>query len=71
MKYINQMGCQKSIKKYNFNMKKIILFFTVIFILFLSIQFLFNEKDYCLDKGGCWNHHENKCEMNNQLNCLK
>ena len=52
-------------------MRKIILFFIVIFILFLSIQFLFNKKDYCLDKGGCWNHHENKCKMNNQLNCME
>ncbi|MBR5303635.1 MAG: hypothetical protein IKU37_02280 [Candidatus Gastranaerophilales bacterium] len=52
-------------------MKKIILILVVTFIAILFVRYLFSEKDYCLDKGGCWNYHENKCEMNDQLNCLE
>jgi len=52
-------------------MKKIILFFIAIFILFLVIQCLFDNIDFCMDKGGCWDYYRNKCEMYDQGNCVK
>ncbi len=48
-------------------MKKIfaILIVLLIIVLFLIINYLFDDIDYCLDKGGRWNYQENKCEMGN------
>ena len=45
-------------------MKKIILILVVTFIVILFVRYLFDDIDYCLDKGGRWNYYENKCEMN-------
>ncbi len=63
------MVCLLNIKKYNCFMKKIFAIITIIFALILILNYLFDDVDYCLDKGGCWNYQKKQCEMNNQGYC--
>jgi hypothetical protein len=37
------------------------------FLLYMKRNFL--EVDKCIDAGGCWNHSDNQCELNDQCKC--
>ncbi len=43
-------------------MNRIFIILAITFIFILIINYLFDDTDYCLDKGGRWNYQENKCE---------
>ncbi len=45
-------------------------FFTGLVFLFAPHAGFF-EIDTCLNKGGCWDYHRNKCEAKNQSYCIR